>query len=180
MWYPSTVTVAPTTEPVALDQAKQQCIVDTTDDDTLLGRLIKAARAHVEEYCNARWAEQTIVSKCDSFADFARLSEGPLNSVTSISYVDPAGETQTLDAAVYEARKDGLEPSVGLKSGQTWPRILFGSRITLTAVYGGSVPESVQHAMLIWIEDAYLNRENAERLALTVFDSLLCNHRRGA
>jgi uncharacterized phiE125 gp8 family phage protein len=180
MWYPSTVSVAPTVEPVTLDQAKQQCRVDATDDDALLGRLIKAARAHAEEYCNARWAEQTIVSQCDSFADFARLKEGPLKSVTSISYVDSAGGTQTLDEAVYEPRRDGLEPSIVLKPGQAWPRIRHSSRITLTAIYGGQVPESIQHGMLIWIEDSYLNRENAGQPAWTVFDSLLCNHRRGS
>ncbi|AWC25458.1 Phage gp6-like head-tail connector protein [Aminobacter sp. MSH1] len=180
MWYPSTTTVPPSVEPVTIEQAKQQCRVDTNDDDALLTRLIKAARAHAEEYCNARWAEQTVVSECDSFSDFARLSEGPLKSVGSVSYVDPAGAAETVEDTVYEPRKDGLEPSIGLKPGQAWPRIRPGSRIALTAVYGGGVPESVQHAMLVWIEDAYLNRENAQRLEWTVFDALLCNHRRGA
>lgn len=180
MWYPSTVTVAPSVEPVTLDQVKQQCLIETTDDDTLLGRLVKTARAHVEEYCNARFAEQTIASECDSFADFARLSEGPLKSVTSISYVDPAGAEQILDAAVYEARKTGLEPSICVKPGQSWPRIKPGSRITLTAVYGGSAPDSVQHAMLMFIDDAYHHRDNAQREDWTAIDVLLCNHRRGA
>lgn len=182
MWYPSTTTVAPTVEPVTLEQAKQQCGITTAETyfDAQLARLIKSARAHAEEYCNARWAEQTLVSECDSFADFARLSEGPVKSVVSITYVDPAGATQTLDEAVYEPHKDGLEPSVGLKPDQEWPRIKIGSRITLTAIYGGSAPESVQHAMLVWIEDAYLHRENTQREEWTVFDTLLCNHRRGA
>lgn len=182
MWYPSTVTEAPPVEPVTLVQAKDQCGILSAETyfDAKINFLIKAARSHAEEYCNARWAEQTIVSECDSFADFERLSEGPLKSVTSISYVDPAGETQTVDAAGYEAHKDGLEPSIGLKSGQVWPHILFGSRITLTAVYGGSVPESVAHAMLLFIADAFHRRENSRQEDWTVLDALLCNHRRGA
>lgn len=179
MWYPSTISVAPAVEPIILEQAKQQCRVDTNDDDALLTRLIKAARAHAEEYCNACWAEQTIVAECDSFADFVRLSEGPLKTVTSIAYVDPDGVVGEVADTVFEPRKDGLEPSIGLKSGQAWPSVKTGSRITLTAVYGGVVPESVQHAMLIWIEDAYLHRENTPREDWTVFDALLCNHRRG-
>jgi uncharacterized phiE125 gp8 family phage protein len=179
MWYPSTVTVAPTTEPVSLDEAKKQCLVDSTDDDALLTRLIKAARSHVEKYCNARWAEQTLACQCDSFADFCRLPEGPLKSVTSIGYIDATGQTQTLDAVVYEAREDDLEPSIALKPGQSWPAIRPGTRITLTAIFGGDVPDAVHHAMLVFIDAAYHARENPERPGWTVMDVLLCNHRRG-
>lgn len=180
MWYPTTVTLPPTAEPVTLDEVKKQCVVDSTDDDALLTRLIKVARSHVEKYCNARWAEQTIVCQCDSFADFARLSEGPLMSVETIEYVDPDGDAQVVDEAVYESRKDGLEPSIALKPSQSWPAIRPGSRVTLTAVFGGAVPDAVKHAMLVFIDAAYHSRENPERPGLTVMDALLCNHRRGA
>jgi len=184
MWYPSNVTTALTEEPVTLQEVKQQCLVESSDDDVLLTRLIKAARSHVEEYCNARFAVQTIRTECDSFSDFARLPEGPLKSVTSIIYFDPAGAEQTLDAAVYEPRRDGLEPSISLKSGQAWPRIKPGSRITLTAVYGGSAPDSVRHAMLMLIDHWYLNRSAAVTgtIATTIpagVDALLSNNRRG-
>lgn len=180
MWYPSTVSATPAiAEPVTLDEVKKQCLVDSTDDDGLLTRLIKAARSHVEKYCNARWAEQTIVCQCDSFADFARLPEGPLKSVTSIEYIDAAGAVQTLATTVYDGLKDGLEPSIGLKQGQSWPAILPGSRITVTAVFGGTVPEDVRHAMLVFVDSAYHARENAPHENWTVVDVLLCNHRRG-
>lgn len=187
MWYPSTVTVAPTVEPVTLEQAKEQCGVlpAETHFNALLGRLTKAARAHCEEYCNARWAVQTFAMQCDSFADFARLPTGPLSSIASITYVDTDGEEQALDEAVYEERKDGLEPSIGLKHGRSWPRIRHGSRITLAAVYGGSVPDDVQHAMLMLIGHWFVNREAvvtgtiATAIPMSV-DALLCNHRRGA
>ncbi|PWJ73833.1 putative phiE125 gp8 family phage protein [Pseudaminobacter salicylatoxidans] len=187
MWHPSTVIGAPDAEPVTLADARGQCgiLPGETHFDTQLNRLIKAARAHAEEYCNARWAGQTISSQCDSFADFSRLSEGPLKSVTSIEYVDADGNEQTVDATVYEEHKDGLEPSIALKPGQSWPRVRFGSRITLTAVYGGSVPESVQHAMLMLIGHWFVNRDAVVTgtIATTIpmgVDALLSNHRRGA
>src|SRR5690606_10296749 len=123
MWYPSTVTVAPTVEPVTVAQTKRHLRIDNDLEDDGISDLIAAARDHVERYCNARFAEQTVASECDSFCDCARLPEGPLKSVTSISYVDPAGETQTIDAAVYEAHKTGIEPSIGLKPDQVWPSI---------------------------------------------------------
>ena len=187
MWYPSTVTAAPAVEPVSLAEAQEQCGVlqAETHFNALLGRLIKAARGHAEEYCNVVWAAQTIASPCDSFADLVRLPHGPLSSIVSISYLDAHGEAQTVADSVFEARKDGLEPSIALKPGQSWPRIRHGSRITLTAVFGGSVPDDVQHAMLMLIGHWFVNREAVVTgtIATTIpmsVDALLCNHRRGA
>lgn len=196
MWYPSTVAVAPTAEPVTLSEAKAHLRCDDRDndgnlvarpDDDLISGLIGAARDHVEKYCNARWAEQTILSECDGFADFERLPEGPLKSVTSISYVDTAGAEQTLDAAVYEAYKTGLEPSIGLKVGQIWPAIKSGSRITLTAVFGGDAPPAIKVAILLFVGAWYENREEtaigvsvASLPSSVATDALLCNFRRGA
>lgn len=182
MWYASTATGAPAVEPVTLAQAKAQCNIldDEADFDAQLGRLIKAARAHAERYCNARWAEQELSCPCDRFSDLARLSEGPLKSVSSLGYVDAGGNAQTVPEAVFQINRDGLEPSISLKHGQSWPSIQPGSRITLTAVFGGDVPEDVQHAMLLFIADSFLARENAERKDWTALDALFCNHRRGA
>jgi uncharacterized phiE125 gp8 family phage protein len=182
MWYASTAAGVPVAEPVTLAQAKAQCNIlpDEPDFDPQLDRLIKAARAHVERYCNARWAERPFSCSCDGFSDLARLSEGPLKSVTALTYIDVSGEEQTVPEAVYRVNADGLEPSITLKHGQSWPAIERGSRVTLTAVFGGEVPEDLQHAMLLFIADSFLNRENAERDDWTALDALLCNHRRGA
>ncbi len=182
MWYESTVKTAPAVEPVTLAEAKSQCgiLADDTEFDAQLERLIKAARSHVEDYCNARWAEQTVLCFCDSFADLARLPEGPLKSVSSIKYVDAGGGDQTLPSSVYQENRDGLEPSISLKFGQSWPVIQRGSRIEIEAVFGGVVPESVQCSMLLFIADSQNQRENAKREDWTVLDALLCNHRRGA
>lgn len=185
MWYPSTVTVAPLVEPVTLAEAQAQCYAAHADFTPTLLRLIKAARSEAERYCNAVWAEQTIASPCDDFCDLARLPHGPLKSVTSITYTDPAGDPQTVAAASLDVRKDGLEPSIVAAHGHVWPRIMFGSRITLTAVYGGEVPETVQHAMLMMIAHWFSNREAVVTgtIATTIplgVDTLLCNDRRGA
>lgn len=179
MWYPSTVIEAPTVEPVTLAEAQDQCRAPEDDFTVTLTRLIKAARTHCEQYCNARWAEQTVAMQCDSFADFARLPEAPLKMVNSITFIDRAGEETAVNEAVFEARKDGLEPSIALRPGQSWPRILPGSRITVTARVGGDVPDDVRHAMLLFIDEAFNNRSNAPRDSWSALDAILCNHRRG-
>ena len=181
MWYPAAITVAAETEPVTLAEATAHLRVDGTADDDLIGALIAAARNHVENYCGLRFASQTIAAKCDSFADLARLPEAPAQSVSSITYVDTAGETQTLATSVYEMRADGLEAAIVLKYGQTWPAIQSGSRITVALVVGYvTIPPAVKAAMLLHIGASYEQRENAGAAGWTAMDSLLANYRRGA
>jgi uncharacterized phiE125 gp8 family phage protein len=181
MWYPAAVTAAPAGEPVTRAEVKAQASIDFTDDDTLIDLLIAAARAHVEKYTGVRLVTQTLTFKCDGFSDMARLPEGPLQSVTSISYVDTDGVTQTLATSIYEVRADGLETAVVLKFGQSWPAIQPGSRITVVAVAGfASVPDDIKRALLLYIVGGYATRENDEAYDWSAFDCLLVNHRRNA
>ncbi|MBY3255575.1 hypothetical protein HFO09_07700 [Rhizobium laguerreae] len=180
MWYPPKVTQAPN-EPISREEAKRQCVVLHDDDDALFEALISAARDHVERYCNTPLATQTVELKCDAFCDFDRLPLAPAQSVTSIAYVAADGTDAEVDIADIEERFDGLEASVVPAYGKQWPVPRNGSRITLTAIVGyTALPPSIRHAMLLWIADAYEQRENKELPGWTAFDALLCNHRRGA
>ncbi|PKA40447.1 hypothetical protein CWR43_28125 [Rhizobium sullae] len=180
MWYPTKITVAATSEPVTTAEAKRRLRIDFDDDDADVDLMLGSARDHVEKYCNTRLASQTVEIKCDGFCDFARLPEAPVSSITSVSYVDTDGATQTLATTVYELRADGLETSIVTKYGQQWPAIQSGSRITVTAVVGyAEAPAAVKHAILLFIADAYEVRENAKVEDWTALDALLCNFRRG-
>lgn len=176
MWYPSTVTVAASSEPVTLAEAKAQTRVDGTANDTALNLYIASARAHVEAYCGTPIVSRTVTVKCDGFDDFDKFPVAPLSSVSSVSYVDGAGETQTLSTDVYEVRADGLTASIVLKYGQSWPSIRDGSRITVTAVVGYStVPADIKHATLLLVSGMFENRETGT--VPPAVDALLANHR---
>lgn len=180
MWYPATVTVPAEAGPVTLDEAKARLNIYHDDQNADTQLIIDATLNHVEKYCGTRFAEQTIVAKCDAFADFCRLPEAPVQSVTSITYVDTDGAPQTLADTVYELRNDGLDVAIVKKYGQSWPAIQKGSRITLEAVVGyEDAPPAVKHAMLLFIGSGYQYRENEKDEGWTVLDSLLCNFRRG-
>lgn len=185
MWYPAAV-AAPATEPVTLTQAKAHCRVDHDDNDTLITALIKSARAHIEAACAVRFAARTGATfKCDGFSDMARLPEAPVSSITSITYLDTDGASQTLSTNVYELRADGIDAGIVLKSNQSWPAIQVGSRITVTAALGYSTaPEDIYHALLMLIAHWYESRstvavgESGMELPFAV-NALICNHRRG-
>jgi uncharacterized phiE125 gp8 family phage protein len=180
MWYPHAVTVAAASEPVTLAEAKAQCLIEVpdADTDTTLNQKIKAARAYVEAYTGTVLVSRTVAVKCDCFADMAKLPLAPVASVSSISYVDSAGDTQTLATSVYELRSDGLQVAIVLKYGQSWPSIQSGSRVTLTAVVGYSaIPDDVAAALLLLIASSFHERENMPVGERSAVDSLLANHR---
>jgi uncharacterized phiE125 gp8 family phage protein len=173
------VSVEVTAEPVSLSDLKAQCRVDFEDDDTLLAGLQEAARDHVERYCNVRFAEQDIVRQCDDWFDLMRLADGPIRSVSAISYIDPDGAEQQLGAEAFTVFADGIEPKIVPADGSYWPHRLAGSRITLSGAFGGDCPASVRAAILIKACQMFRDREDAAQSSWTVFDALLCNHRRG-
>lgn len=161
MWSPVVVSVEPTEEPVTVAVLKTHLRVDFDDDDDLIEDLIIAAREHVEARTGLKIPAQTVVMKCDSFEDLARLPTAPIRSITSISYVDTDGATQTLAGTVYEGRIDGLEPQIVLKYNQSWPSIQDRSRITVTAPAGYvTTPYQLRLAMMVVAADLYKNRES--------------------
>ena len=187
MWRPVVVTVAASAEPLSTADLVAHCRApgDGTDDD-LLDAYAASARAHVEARTGTRLVTQTVSMKTDDWADLANLPIAPVQTVSSISYVDTDGEVQSLPTSVYETRLDLLEPAIVLKWRQTWPSIRPGSLITVTAVVGygdaGEQPAEVLQALKIIVADFYAQRESVAEggmvsapLAATV-DALLCNH----
>lgn len=193
-WLETAVTAGPGAEPLALDQAKAQCRVDpsVTDDDGLITGLISAARQHVELYCNVRLLTQTVAMRCAVWDDLKRFPDGPLQSITTIGYVDSDGVAQTLDQSVYSPMLYGLSPGVRLAYNQSWPNSLLSAAdaITVTAIagYGDAatdVPQPLLQAMLLMISQWYDAREDYEpgyRLVTlpNASDALLANFRRAA
>lgn len=169
-------------EPVTIEEARSQVRLSEGEDDfdANLLMLIQSARAYCEAYCNAAFAAHRMAWSCESFRDLDRLPMGPALNIESVTYRDAAGEQQTLDAASYELRPDGLEPRIALRRPYAWPTIEPGSRITLTGRFGDNCPPDVKNAMLLMIEEGFDTLEAKAQLAMSRVDALLANHRRGA
>ena len=90
----------------------------------------------------------------------------PLQSVSSVKYIDTAEVEQTVATSVYQTVVNGTSGGfVELKEGQSWPSGLVAQsdavRIQFVAGYGATsaVPLTIKSAALFIIGSMYENRE---------------------
>lgn len=157
----------PATEPVSLTEAKLHVRQDGSGDDALITSLIQAAREYVESYTNRSLITQTWKLYLDRFPceQFIYLPRPNLLTISSISYVDLNGQTQTWSSANYIADTASLPGAVRLAYQCFWPGARTQAQsvcITYTAGYGAaaSVPEAIKSAMKLCIGHWYMNRES--------------------
>jgi len=160
---------APTLEPVTLAQARAHCRVTHTGDDDLLTELIVVAREAVESFVGRALVHRTYDLKSDGFPCEWTLPMAPAASVTSITYVDTDGTTQTLAADQYATILAGGTPGCDAGRivpayGVVWP-VTRGTpedvTVRFVAGYGAAasaVPSVFKHAIKVMVEDLYEER----------------------
>ena len=163
-----TQTTAPTVEPVTLTEAKAHMRVDGDEDDARLTALITAARNHCEVYTNRQFITASWKLYCDHFENVQLIPRPPFQSVTSITYVDLDGDTQTVTATIYTTDLIDEPGRILLADGQTWPSHRGSQEdrviIEYKAGYGltaSTVPQNIRTAMLFWIEGVYDGNKDA-------------------
>ncbi len=166
------LSAAPSVEPLTTAEAKTHLREAEDVEDDLIDELIVAARQDVESFTDRALVTQTWKLHLDEFP----LSSGkpifvpmpPLQSITSITYVDPAGDTQTWSASLYDVDA----PSGDLAAhgrilpvfGEIYPSTLQqmnAVEIIFVAGYGlaVAVPKGIRAAMKLLIGNWYANRE---------------------
>jgi len=159
------VITAPTTDPITVEDAKRHMRVDADDDDEYIKSLIEMATQWCERIQGRAYITQTLMSKCDAFPEYFLLPRPPLQSVTSITYVDQNGDTQTVDTSIYVVDTHSEPGRVTLAYDEEWPydvrAIENAVAITYVAGYGGpaDVPERIKHAIRLLVSHMYEHRE---------------------
>lgn len=165
------VTVAPTVEPVSLDEAKAQVRIALTNgayDQDLLA-LITASRVYCERITGKAFCTQTLKLTRDRFPGcreegIIRLPRPPLASVTSVKYDDTDGTEQTLSASTYVVSTAYEPGQISLADGEIWPETIEEAgavRVVYVAGYGSAadVPPMIKQAMKLLISHWFENRE---------------------
>ena len=173
--YGLTVLSGPATEPVTTAEAKAHLRVEHGSDDTLIGSLVTAARELVEATCDRTLVTTAWVLTLPGFpADGGplRLPRGPLQTITSVAYVDAAGTSQTLSASRYLVDASADPGTVTPAHGYSWPGTRDQEKavtVTYVAGYGtaASVPERVKLAVKMLVGHWYETREAAGTAPLT-------------
>lgn len=142
-----------TTEPVTLQEAKDWCRVDITDDDTLITRLIKASRISCEVYSILSFITRTVSVKINNGLGNFTLPYGPVNEIAS--------------ATDYNSNDISTDFSLDT---------VYGQPITVeyTAGYAdGELPEDLRTAVLCQIAWMYTNRGDVKLASALCLESKL-------
>jgi uncharacterized phiE125 gp8 family phage protein len=167
---------APTTEPVTVAEAKLHIrATEDTVEDALVSSLITAAREYCETFTRRSFLPQVWDLKLDSFCDPAAYKDGviwlpkpPVTAVTSITYLDTAGDSQTLSTSIYTYDLPSGPKASRARVQEAYGQVFPQTRSTLNAVTirfaagyatAAAVPYSIKAAMLLLIGHWYQNRE---------------------
>jgi uncharacterized phiE125 gp8 family phage protein len=156
---------AATAEPVSLSELRDHLQIAHHDQDAYLERLILTATDVAQKTTWSQFVQATYDESFDAFAERLTLWKQPVISITQITYVDSAGDSQTLDTGIYElGKQDGLG-IVRLKYQQSWPTTRgHPDAVTVRYVAGygaaSAVPDPIKHAILVDCGRLYEHRES--------------------
>ena len=156
---------------MSLAEAKKHLREDGTDQDIIIDALIVAAREYAENRTHRALITQTWRAKMDAFPrgrDPIVLPLPPLVSVTSVSYIDPDGVSQTwatseyvVDAPSHPRAMEGrIYPALDKEYPTTASRQDVVT-VEYVAGYGipAKVPEAIRSAIKLMVGNWYEHRE---------------------
>lgn len=163
------IITAPSFEPLSVADVSEYLRLDDSPTDTLLiSSLITAARQHLENYLNRYIAEQTVELALTGWKDKIDLS-APVQSVTSVKYLDENGVQQTLNPNQYIVDTYSEPAAIYPAYDVTYPNLYDQEnnvkiRYVVGFTSGGSpdtnpLPDPLKFAMMLIIGDLYANRE---------------------
>lgn len=160
-------TVTPTTYPISLDEAKEHLRITLTDEDDYITSLIEAATQWCEAYENRVYVPRNVAECFNDFSDLT-LRDNPVQSISSITYIDDNGDSQTLSTDVYGLDDASCPAYVYLKYGQSWPTVYNRpNAVTVNYTAGYSdISGRVKAAVQLMLAHLYEHREASSEVNL--------------
>tara|TARA_R110000824_G_scaffold10802_3_gene47281 strand:+ start:1832 stop:2425 length:594 start_codon:yes stop_codon:yes gene_type:complete len=138
------VSVEPATHPITISEARLHLDLDDNYYDSQLDNLIGVARRRVEQDTRRSLITQTHVLSMDIFPSngIIELPTVPVQSVTSVTYVDTADATQTFSASKYSVDSNNTPSRVIVNASEDFPTVrghYDDIKVTYIAGYGATV-----------------------------------------
>lgn len=155
---------APAVEPVTVEEAKTHLRVDSEDfENDYIETLITTARQEAENFLRRALITQTWRLSLDGWpARTLVLPIPPLQSVSTVKYLDTSGTLRTLTADTdYVVDAASTPARIYPAYAQTWPTVRAiekSVQVEFVAGYGDAasdVPQAIRHAILLIIRDYY-------------------------
>jgi len=160
--------VDPTAEPVSISGVKRSLRISHYQDDEFLTDLIKEARQFIGDRWGRIYLEETWtqVMDADELPEFKLdILKYPLSSITSITYTDTNGDSQTFSSSLYTVDTTRYPGIVYPSYLQLWPFVRsYPSAMTVTFVAGYADVDSIPMPMLKAMH-YYVGHYNENRLA---------------
>jgi uncharacterized phiE125 gp8 family phage protein len=159
---------APTSHPITLDEARLYCrVTDDIEDSQIEGYIAGAVRL-VEEFTSRQLMTATWDLYCDRFPSGAEpiwLPRSPVQSVTSITYLDSDGVSQTWTSSNYRVDVYSEPARINLEYQIAYPAVRYVNnaiRIRFAAGYttAALVPAGLKNALLMLIEAMYVRKDD--------------------
>lgn len=135
---------------------------DLVTESALIEIYIGAVASKAESYLKGSVVTQTLELVLDGFnCKKIKLPMGPVQSITSIKYLDCNGDEQTVDSSVYRLTASN---EVILAYGKSWPDYrsdVDSVKIRYVAGYGDAdlVPSAIKAWIMMNVATLYENRE---------------------
>lgn len=152
-------TVAPTKEPITLDEAKLFMHIIEDDEDDLITSMIVASREYAENYTNRQLETATFELITDGLVQDFKLPKNPVQSISKIEYMDLEGNYQTLDTSNYYLFVDYGVSKIHFEEFPSHKEDKRAIKITFISGYA-TVPSSIKTYMKMLVSTVYENREH--------------------
>jgi len=162
--------------PITLEEAKEHLRVTDTNSDSYIQGLIAMVTEYVEGVTSRTLITTQYTWTRDEFprAQCMLVPKPPLQSISSITYIDTNQSTQTWGSTYYTVDTASVPARICPAYQETWPITLNvpnAVTVTYTAGYGnhlGAVPEGIKHAIKFLVAHYWSNRQESVTAAALV------------
>jgi len=171
-WTGIVVKTPPAIEPVTVSELRDFLRLSGNDQDTMLTGFLAAARAALEVYTGRTFINTVYELYFDAFPSMIELARPPVQSVSSVYYINTSGVDTLLASTDYRVDVASLYGRIEPAYGTVWPStqsVVNAVKVTFTAGYGTSsanVPAAIKEAIKMLAADIYEHPEANVELTL--------------